>query len=165
MPNSIHEPHSVLVAMTMVVKPSALVKMLAKGSSALPWSTARTDMQATVTHSIAVYAYGLQLRGFLWNMSSSNMKFESIKCDAPNDVLNYMKDQATQAVQQCHTEQEMASYVRKRMDDKYQSTWGCVVGQNFGSEVPYIPNSFAFFTLDKYSFLIYKASENAVIQP
>ncbi|KAL7054464.1 hypothetical protein AAHC03_026081 [Spirometra sp. Aus1] len=97
-------------------------------------------------------------------MSSSEVKFEIIKCDAPNEVLDFMKKQAIQAQQNCKTEQEMASYVRKRMDDNYNSTWGCVVGQNFGSEVPYIPNSFAFFTVDKHSFLIYKASENAVIQ-
>ncbi|VDN14134.1 unnamed protein product [Dibothriocephalus latus] len=119
----------------------------------------------TEQRGVAMVQRTLRLVGFLWTMSSSNMKYETIKCDAPQDVLDVMKDLATDAVKQCQTEQQMASYVRKRMDDKYNTTWGCVVGQNFGSEVPYIPNSFAFFTLDKYSFLIYKASENAVIQP
>ncbi|KAA3673345.1 hypothetical protein P879_08685 [Paragonimus westermani] len=51
---------------------------------------------------------------------------------------------------------EIADYIKKQFDQKYERTWHCIVGKNFGSSITHGEQSLIHFTLDNYTFLLYK---------
>ena len=44
-------------------------------------------------------------------------------------------DCATQALEKYNIEKDIAGYIKKEFDKKYNPTWHCIVGRNFGSYV------------------------------
>ncbi|CAE7522882.1 Dynll2 [Symbiodinium natans] len=44
-------------------------------------------------------------------------------------------DCATQALEKYNIEKDIAAFIKKEFDKKYNPTWHCVVGRNFGSYV------------------------------
>jgi dynein light chain LC8-type len=44
-------------------------------------------------------------------------------------------DCASQAIDKYPAEKDIASYIKKEFDKKYDPTWHCAVGRNFGSFV------------------------------
>lgn len=42
-------------------------------------------------------------------------------------------DCATQALEKYNIEKDIAAYIKKEFDKKYNPTWHCIVGRNFGS--------------------------------
>jgi hypothetical protein len=44
-------------------------------------------------------------------------------------------DCASQAIDKYPNEKDIASYIKKEFDKKYEPTWHCAVGRNFGSFV------------------------------
>jgi hypothetical protein len=44
-------------------------------------------------------------------------------------------DCATQALEKYNIEKDIAAYIKKEFDKKYNPTWHCIVGRNFGSYV------------------------------
>ena len=47
---------------------------------------------------------------------------------APQDAV----DCATAALEKFNVEKDIAAYIKKEMDKKYNPTWHCIVGRNFG---------------------------------
>ena len=41
-------------------------------------------------------------------------------------------DCATAALEKFNVEKDIAAYIKKEMDKKYNPTWHCIVGRNFG---------------------------------
>ncbi|KAL5107439.1 Dynein light chain 1 cytoplasmic [Taenia crassiceps] len=90
------------------------------------------------------------------------MSLEKHKIDCNESVLDTAVDAAKKALSQSDSNRSRASYVRHAMDERYGQAWCCVAGRDFGSEMPYLPNHFAFFSVDNVSFLVCKTSENVV---
>jgi dynein light chain LC8-type len=44
-------------------------------------------------------------------------------------------DCATQAMEKYNIEKDIAAFIKREFDKKYNPTWHCVVGRNFGSYV------------------------------
>ena len=44
-------------------------------------------------------------------------------------------DCATNALEKYNIEKDIAAHIKKEMDKKYNPTWHCIVGRNFGSYV------------------------------
>lgn len=53
-------------------------------------------------------------------------------------------------------ERDIACFLKKEFDRKYQPTWHCVVGRNFGSFVTHRTKHFIHFYLGQLAILLFK---------
>eukprot|EP00961_Rhodomonas_salina_P000099 922-Rhodomonas_salina.3 len=56
-------------------------------------------------------------------------------------------DCAAQAMEKYNIEKDIAAYIKKEFDKKYNPTWHCIVGRNFGSYVTHETKHFIYFYL------------------
>ena len=66
-------------------------------------------------------------------------------------------DTASVAMEKYTTEKEIAGFIKKEFDKKYNPTWHCIVGHSFGSYVTHETKNFIFFFLNQYAILLLKA--------
>ena len=57
----------------------------------------------------------------------------------------------------CTTPQDVAAYIKKEFDKKYNPTWHCIVGRNFGSYVTHETKHFIYFYLGQVAVLLFKS--------
>ncbi|XP_063060595.1 dynein light chain 2, cytoplasmic-like [Engraulis encrasicolus] len=65
-------------------------------------------------------------------------------------------DCATQAMKKYNIEKDIAAYIKKEFDKKYNPTWHCIVGKSFGSCVTHETNHQIYFYLDEMAILLFK---------
>lgn len=53
--------------------------------------------------------------------------------------------------------QDIAAHIKKEFDKKYNPTWHCVVGRNFGSYVTHETKHFIYFYLGQVAILLFKS--------
>ena len=53
--------------------------------------------------------------------------------------------------------QDIAAYIKKEFDKKYNPTWHCIVGRNFGSYVTHETKHFIYFYLGQVAILLFKS--------
>ncbi len=54
---------------------------------------------------------------------------------------------------------EIAAYVKQKMDDMYQPTWQCIVGTRFGGSIANVKDKSVYFYINRTAFLLYKSKE------
>ena len=54
-------------------------------------------------------------------------------------------------------EKDIAAYIKKEFDKKYNPTWHCIVGRNFGSYVTHETKHFIYFYLGQVAVLLFKS--------
>ncbi|CAH2295337.1 dynein light chain 2, cytoplasmic [Pelobates cultripes] len=64
---------------------------------------------------------------------------------------------ATQALEKFNIEKDIAAYIKKEFDRKYNPTWHCIVGRNFGSYVTHETKHFIYFYLGQVAILLFKS--------
>ena len=64
---------------------------------------------------------------------------------------------ATQAMEKFNIEKDIAAYIKKEFDKKYNPTWHCIVGRNFGSYVTHETKNFIYFYLGQVAILLFKS--------
>lgn len=64
-----------------------------------------------------------------FEISQGNDMDESHQKDA---ILHFQN-----AIQQFETDQEIAKYIKTKIEEKYKGSWHCIVGRAFGSAVTY----------------------------
>ena len=67
--------------------------------------------------------------------------------DMSEDMQQDAVDCASQALEKYNIEKDIAAYVKKEFDKKYNPTWHCIVGRNFGSYVTHETKHFIYFYL------------------
>lgn len=55
--------------------------------------------------------------------------------DMPEEMQQDAVDCATQAMEKYNIEKDIAAFIKREFDKKYNPTWHCIVGRNFGSYV------------------------------
>ena len=65
--------------------------------------------------------------------------------DMSEDMQQDAIDCATQALEKYNIEKDIAAYIKKEFDKKYNPTWHCIVGRNFGSYVTHETKHFIYF--------------------
>lgn len=55
--------------------------------------------------------------------------------DMTEEMQQEAVDCATQAMEKYNIEKDIAAFVKREFDKKYNPTWHCIVGRNFGSYV------------------------------
>jgi dynein light chain LC8-type len=66
-------------------------------------------------------------------------------------------DTASVAMEKYTTEKEIAGFIKKEFDKKYDPTWHCIVGRNFGMYVTHENKHFIHFFLNQYGIMLIKA--------
>lgn len=73
-----------------------------------------------------------------------------------SDFLSPLKV-ATQAMEKFNIEKDIAAYIKKEFDKKYNPTWHCIVGRNFGSYVTHETKHFIYFYIGQVAVLLFKS--------
>ena len=77
--------------------------------------------------------------------------------DMSEDMQQDAIDCATQALEKFNIEKDIAAYIKKEFDKKYNPTWHCIVGRNFGSYVTHETKHFIYFYLGQVAILLFKS--------
>ncbi|XP_041377676.1 dynein light chain 2, cytoplasmic-like isoform X2 [Gigantopelta aegis] len=77
--------------------------------------------------------------------------------DMNEDMQQEAVDCATQAMEKYNIEKDIAAFIKKEFDKKYNPTWHCVVGRNFGSYVTHETKHFIYFYLGQVAVLLFKS--------
>jgi len=77
--------------------------------------------------------------------------------DMSEDMQQEAVDCATQAMEKFNIEKDIASYIKKEFDKKFNPTWHCIVGRNFGSYVTHETKHFIYFYLGQVAILLFKS--------
>ena len=62
-----------------------------------------------------------------------------------------------QAMEKFNIEKDIAAYIKKEFDKKYNPTWHCIVGRNFGSYVTHETKHFVYFYMGQVAVLLFKS--------
>ena len=78
-----------------------------------------------------------------------------------NDMSDEMQQAATDlainALERFQVEKDVAGFIKKEFDRKYNPTWHCVVGRNFGSYVTHETKHFVYFYVGQVAVLLFKS--------
>lgn len=66
-------------------------------------------------------------------------------------------DISTQALEKFNIEKDIAAFIKKEFDKKYNPTWHCIVGRNFGSYITHETKHFIYFYLGQVAVLLFKS--------
>ena len=77
--------------------------------------------------------------------------------DMSEDMQQDAIDCATQALEKYNIEKDIAAFIKKEFDKKYNPTWHCIVGRNFGSYVTHETKHFIYFYLGQVAVLLFKS--------
>lgn len=77
--------------------------------------------------------------------------------DMSDEMQQDAVDCAMQALEKYNIEKDIAAYVKKEFDKKYNPTWHCIVGRNFGSYVTHETKHFIYFYLGQVAILLFKS--------
>merc|ERR1712198_687660 len=108
------------------------------------------------------FSQTLLLPGCSSTTASSSLKMSDRKAVIKNaDMSEEMQqdavDCATQALEKYNIEKDIAAYIKKEFDKKYNPTWHCIVGRNFGSYVTHETRHFIYFYLGQIAVLLFKS--------
>lgn len=77
--------------------------------------------------------------------------------DMSEDMQQDAVECATQAMEKFNIEKDIAAFIKKEFDKKYNPTWHCIVGRNFGSYVTHETKHFIYFYLGQVAVLLFKS--------
>ncbi|KPJ13413.1 Dynein light chain 2, cytoplasmic [Papilio machaon] len=77
--------------------------------------------------------------------------------DMSEEMQQDAVDCATQALEKFNIEKDIAAFIKKEFDKKYNPTWHCIVGRNFGSYVTHETRHFIYFYLGQVAILLFKS--------
>merc|ERR1711976_602746 len=77
--------------------------------------------------------------------------------DMSEEMQQDAVDCATQAMEKFNIEKDIAAYIKKEFDKKYNPTWHAIVGRNFGSYVTHETKHLIYFYLGQVAVLLFKS--------
>ncbi|KAJ8041014.1 Dynein light chain 1, cytoplasmic [Holothuria leucospilota] len=90
--------------------------------------------------------------------SNNNIKKAVVKnADMEDGMREDVLGLATQCMEKFTLEKDMASFMKRQMDELHGPTWHAVVGKHFGSFVTHETKHFIYFYCGSYAFLLFKS--------
>ena len=77
--------------------------------------------------------------------------------DMTEDMQQDAIDCANMALEKYNIEKDIAAFIKKEFDRKYNPTWHAVVGRNFGSYVTHETKHFIYFYMGQVAILLFKS--------
>lgn len=78
-------------------------------------------------------------------------------CDMSPEMVTETIKTATEAFKQYSLERDRAQHIKKAFDNKYGSTWHCIVGREYGSYTSHESKNFIYFSIGDISVLLFKS--------
>lgn len=94
---------------------------------------------------------------FVFSLKMTERKAVIKNADMSEDMQQDAVDCATQALEKYNIEKDIAAFIKKEFDKKYNPTWHCIVGRNFGSYVTHETKHFIYFYLGQVAILLFKS--------
>eukprot|EP00795_Rhopilema_esculentum_P015265 gene15264-6474_t len=91
------------------------------------------------------------------NVKMSEKKAVIKNADMAEDMQNDATECAKQALDKYNIEKDIAAFIKKEFDKKYNPTWHCIVGRNFGSYVTHETKHFIYFYMGQVAILLFKS--------
>ncbi|GAB6028607.1 Dynein light chain 2, cytoplasmic [Chamberlinius hualienensis] len=99
------------------------------------------------------FAHLCRIQAF--NMSDRKAVIKN--ADMSEEMQQEAVDCATQALEKFNIEKDIAAFIKKEFDKKFNPTWHCIVGRNFGSYVTHETKHFIYFYLGQVAILLFKS--------
>lgn len=77
--------------------------------------------------------------------------------DMPQDMQRKAIELALAALDRFELERDMAHYLKKEFDERFQPAWHCIVGRHFGSFVTHDRAGFLYFYIEKTAVLLFRS--------
>lgn len=77
--------------------------------------------------------------------------------DMPHDMQRKAIELALVALDRFDLERDMAHYLKKEFDERFQPSWHCIVGRHFGSYVTHDGSGFLYFYIEKTAVLLFRS--------
>ncbi|CAH8479221.1 unnamed protein product [Schistosoma curassoni] len=77
--------------------------------------------------------------------------------DMSDDMQQEAVNCASRALEKSSIEKDIAAFIKKEFDKKYNPTWHCIVGRNFGSHVTHETKHFIYFYMGNVAILLFKS--------
>ncbi|KAL4224324.1 Dynein light chain 2 [Mactra antiquata] len=94
---------------------------------------------------------------------SSERKAVIKNADMTEDMQQDAVECSTQALEKYNIEKDIAAFIKKEFDKKYNPTWHCIVGRNFGSYVTHETKHFIYFYLGQVAILLFKSVNTLIM--
>merc|ERR1711966_60438 len=92
------------------------------------------------------------------NKMSTDQRRAVVKnADMSDEMQQDSCDIATAALAKYGIEKDVAAHIKKDFDKKYNPTWHCIVGRNFGSYVTHETKHLIYFYLGQVAILLFKS--------
>uniref|UniRef100_A0A7S2JPB2 Dynein light chain n=1 Tax=Cyanoptyche gloeocystis TaxID=77922 RepID=A0A7S2JPB2_9EUKA len=87
-------------------------------------------------------------------------KIPRMKSTDMNAEMNeFCKQVVQEGIQGKTIDKDIAVHIKKAMEQKYQGSWHCIVGQHFSASVTHETKHMALFNIGKLNFLVFKSKE------
>ncbi|CAH2093348.1 unnamed protein product [Euphydryas editha] len=116
-----------------------------------------TGIKASATVRITTKKPSQQLKDFSYTDKMCDRKAVIKNADMSEEMQQDAVDCATQALEKFNIEKDIAAFIKKEFDKKYNPTWHCIVGRNFGSYVTHETRHFIYFYLGQVAILLFKS--------
>ena len=90
-------------------------------------------------------------------MALADRKAVIKNADMSEEMQQDAIDCANQALEKFNIEKDIAAFIKKEFDKKYNPTWHCIVGRNFGSYVTHETKHFIYFYMGQVAVLLFKS--------
>lgn len=80
----------------------------------------------------------------LFHSTMTDRKAVIKNADMSEEMQQDAVDCATQAMEKYNIEKDIAAFIKREFDKKYNPTWHCIVGRNFGSYVTHETKVFGY---------------------
>ena len=94
-----------------------------------------------LSHNFNVFYFVSQLIALAWIINPTSLL-----------TVSYF-----QALEKFNIEKDIAAHIKKEFDRKFNPTWHCIVGRNFGSYVTHETKHFIYFYMGQIAILLFKS--------
>lgn len=77
--------------------------------------------------------------------------------DMPDDMQRKAIELTISALARIDLERDMAKYLKKEFDTRFQPSWHCIVGRHFGSYVTHDGAGFLYFYVENTAILLFRS--------
>ena len=90
-------------------------------------------------------------------MASTDNKAVIKNADMSDEMQQDAIEVANMALERHNIEKDIAGFIKKEFDKKYNPTWHCIVGRSFGSYVTHETKNFLYFYMGQLAILLFKS--------
>ena len=91
-------------------------------------------------------------------MAQHNLNAVIKICEMEQEMKDFAIETGIYATQAKSTEQEISSYIKKVFEERFQPSWHCIVGRNFGAHVTFEARNYIYFYIGQMGVLLFKSA-------